>query len=81
LVQEAPVHYFSGYEEADLTSFVAVGLLNEWTMHLHTSHDYGRVSVSQNSGAEIWVQNASDLEPLTEDLRLHNLDLIVIKNS
>lgn len=79
MIQEAPVHQFHGYEEADLCSFIAVAVINEWSMYVITSHDYGRLFVSQSSGAEVWVhqENQSRLLTLAATLQEHGIDLAV----
>jgi hypothetical protein len=45
LVGEAPVHQFQGYEQADVCSVLTAALLNEWSLYVITSHDYGRLYV------------------------------------
>lgn len=42
LLAEAPGHLFLDYEEADLVSFLQIGILNGWDMHLLPDLDYGR---------------------------------------
>lgn len=74
-IKEAPVHQFHGYEEADLCSFMTVALLNEWSLYLVTSHDYGRLFVSQSSGAEVWIRDEAELRKLTESLSSHGITL------
>ena len=75
IIQEAPVHRFAGFEAADLTSFVTVLLLNEWSFFLVTSHDYGRVRVSQSSGVEVWVRDDTILQSVGESLAEHGIDV------
>lgn len=75
MVQEAPVHQFHGYEEADLCSFMTVAVINEWSMYLVTSHDYGRLFVSQSSGAEVWLRHENDLRSLSTKLQTHGISL------
>ena len=77
LVTEAPVHQFYGYEQADLCSFVAVALINEWSFYLFSSHDYGRLFVSQSSGAQLWVGESEDLAELIADLKSHRIAMSV----
>lgn len=77
IVQEAPVHQFHGYEEADLGSFMAVAVINEWAMYLVTSHDYGRLFVSQSSGAQVWMHDGNALDKLATNLQAHGIDLTI----
>ena len=77
LIDDAPVHHFHGYEHADLCSFLAVALLNEWSFYLVTSQDYGRLYVSQSSGAELWVHEPEALERLGAELQAHNITMSV----
>jgi len=41
LLHEAPGHLFLNYEDPDLESFLQLGLLNGWDMHLLPSLTYG----------------------------------------
>jgi len=77
LIGEAPVHQFSGYEQADLCSFLSVAIINEWSFYIVTSHDYGRLFVSQSSGAEVWVRKPETLDSLVNDLKSHDIAITV----
>ncbi len=81
LITDKPVHQFHGYEEADLCSFVAVVALNEWAMYLLTSHDYGRLHVSQSSGAEVWTRDAEVLPGLARNLQKYGIEMGFIADS
>ena len=81
LIEESPVQQFYGYEEADLCSFVVAAVMNEWSFYLFTSHDYGRLFVSQSSGAEVWVSNDVDMQPLATALESHGISLAIDSNS
>ena len=48
LIHEAPGHLFLEFEEADLVSFLEVGLIAGWDMHLIPTVGYGRVFVSHD---------------------------------
>ncbi len=68
LLVEAPVHQFHGFETADLCSFLAIALVNEWSVGVVTSHDYGRLFISQSSGAEAWFRDEDRLHAVEADL-------------
>ena len=48
LLEEAPGHLFLDYEGADLVSFLQVGLLCGWDMHLIPAEGYARAFVSHD---------------------------------
>jgi hypothetical protein len=50
--------------------------LSKWSFYVVTSHDYGRLFVSQSSGAEVWVREESTLRDLDIALRAHAIELI-----
>lgn len=56
LLHEAPGHLFLKYEAVDLVSFLEVGVLAGWDMHLLPAAGYGRAFVSHDE----WVAFASD---------------------
>jgi hypothetical protein len=56
LLHEAPGHLFLKYEAVDLVSFLEVGILAGWDMHLLPTDGYGRAFVSHDE----WVAFASD---------------------
>ena len=64
LLREAPCHLFLDFEEADLRTFLSVGLLNGWDMHLVTTHDYAQVFVSHDGWAAVTANQASQLDVL-----------------
>ena len=60
LIEEAPGHLFLNYEIADMVSFIKIGLIHGWDIHLLPSEGYGRVFISHDE----WVQ--FDQTTLTE---------------
>jgi hypothetical protein len=56
LLHEAPGHLFLKHEAVDLVSFLEVGILAGWDMHLLPTNGYGRAFVSHDE----WVAFASD---------------------
>ena len=56
LLSEAPVQQFYGFEQADLCSFTAIAVLNQWSFQIITSHDYARLFASRSSGIEVYFQ-------------------------
>jgi hypothetical protein len=77
LIPEAPVQQFHGFEQADLASFMAVALMNEWAFSLITSHDYGRLFVSQSLEIEMWVRSEEQLRTLETSLKSHGIDVVL----
>ena len=75
LIEEAPVHWFRGYEHADLCTFLTVALLSEWSLYLLTFEGYGQVFVSQSSGAEVWVRGQRQLDALAASLKSHRIEM------
>jgi hypothetical protein len=56
---DAPGHLFLDYEAADLVSFLQVGLLCGWDMHLLPSVGYARAFVSHDEYVEFTADKAS----------------------
>jgi len=61
LLDEAPCHFFSRHEWPDLLTFLQVGVLNRWDIHVVTDLDCGRLFVSR---AE-WL-NATSRSDMTQ---------------
>jgi hypothetical protein len=60
LLAEAPAHLFLDYEAADLVSFLQVGLLNGWDIHLiPDSSGYARAFVSHDEFVEFAADTAN----------------------
>lgn len=53
LLHEAPGHLFLDYEAADLVSYLQVGILCGWDMHLLPSVGYARAFVSHDEFVEL----------------------------
>jgi hypothetical protein len=64
LIHEAPGHLFLEFEAADLVSFVQIGLIAGWQMHLIPTAGYGRVFCHDE-----WVDFAMDDSSETERIR------------
>jgi hypothetical protein len=56
---EAPAHLFLDYEGADLVSYLQVGLLCGWDMHLLPAVGYARAFVSHDEYFEFTADNAN----------------------
>jgi hypothetical protein len=74
LVQEAPGHLFLDYEEADLVSFLELGILNGWDMHLLPVLNYGgsdtaRAFVSHDEWVLLSHRETAPVNEWTEALR------------
>ena len=65
-LQEAPCHFFQRHEWPDLLTFLQVGVLNRWDIHVVTDLDRGRLFVSQSE----WLNatSVSDMAQLREAL-------------
>ena len=63
-LHEAPCHLFYRHEWPDLLTFIQVGILNLWDIHVVTDCDRGRLFVSRSE----WLiaTSASDMTPLRE---------------
>ncbi|HJU68995.1 MAG TPA: hypothetical protein VJ650_12225 [Gemmatimonadaceae bacterium] len=59
LLHEAPAHLFLDYEAADLISFLQVGLLCGWDMHLVPAVGYARLFVSHDEFVEFVADDAN----------------------
>jgi hypothetical protein len=59
LLEEAPAHLFLDYEAADLISFLQVGLLCGWDMHLIPAVGYARLFVSHDEFVEFVADDAN----------------------
>jgi hypothetical protein len=72
LLDEAPGHLFLNYESADVVSFVQLGLLSGWDMHLVPSFGYGVVFASHDGWVEFALQEAeaADLRSTLEKAEL-----------
>jgi hypothetical protein len=68
LIDEAPGHYFLEYESDDLVSFIQIGLISGWDIHIIPSAGYGQVFISHDEWIEFSMQELSELEVLKEKL-------------
>ena len=59
LLDEAPAHLFLDYEAADLVSFLEVGILCGWDMHLIPFVGYSRAFVSHDEYMEFAADEAN----------------------
>ena len=66
LVDEAPCHLFYRHEWPDLLTFLQVGLLNLWNIHVVTDLDRGRLFVSR--GGWLAATSIGDMTQLREAL-------------
>src|SRR5690348_15173680 len=68
LLEEAPGHLFLNYESHDLVSFLELGLLFGWDMHVLPSGGYGRAFISHDEWTEIELVDRSALAALAAEL-------------
>lgn len=59
LLDEAPGHLFLDYESADLVTFLEVGLLSGWDMHLIPFVGYARAFVSHDEYVDFAADEAN----------------------
>jgi len=59
LLREAPGHLFLEYEDSDLVSFLQVGLLCGWDMHLLPVGGYARAFVSHDEYVEFGADESN----------------------
>ncbi len=74
LLHEAPGHLFLDYEEADLVSFLQLGVLSGWDMHLLPVLQYGgtdtaRAFVSHDEWVALSHREIDQVTEWTESLR------------
>jgi hypothetical protein len=65
-LHDAPGHLFHPHESADLVSFLQVGILCGWDMHLIPSEGYGRLFVSHDEFADFVANDGN--QDLADDL-------------
>ena len=75
LIHEAPGHLFLEFEAADLVSFVEIGLIAGWDMHLIPTIGYGRAFVSHDEWVEFAMDNPSETERIKTELGKAGLNL------
>ena len=68
LLHEAPCHLFYRHEWPDMLTFIQVGVLNLWDIHVVTDLDYGYLFISHSEWLNATSQN--DMKPLREALGL-----------
>jgi hypothetical protein len=68
LLHEAPCHLFYHHEWPDMLTFIQVGVLNLWDIHVVTDLDYGYLFISHSEWLNATSQN--DMKPLREALGL-----------
>ena len=68
LIHEAPGHMFLEFEAADLVSFVEIGQIAGWDMHLIPTICYGRVFISHDEWVEFAMDNPSETERIQVEL-------------
>ena len=68
LLHEAPGHLFLDYESADLVSFLQVGVLSGWDMHLIPMVGYARAFVSHDEYVEFVADDADGTRAFAAEL-------------
>jgi len=67
LLSEAPGHLFLQYEKHDLVSFLEIGIISGWKMHLIPTVGYGRAYVHEE-WVDFAMEDSSQLEPIRDAL-------------
>jgi hypothetical protein len=62
LIEEQPGHLFLHFERADLITFLQIGFLSGWDMHVLSDMNYGRLFVSHDSWVDIWRSSEQQRE-------------------
>ena len=75
VLSESPCHLVFNYEKPDLQTLVELSLLNGWSAHVFTSHDYGRLFLSASHYVEIGVQDLDKIASFNETLGRADLHL------
>ena len=75
LIHEAPGHLFLQFEEADLVSYIQVGLIAGWDMHLIPTVGYGRVFCSHDEWVEFAMDNPSGTDEIRAELSKSGLNV------
>jgi hypothetical protein len=68
LIHEGPGHLFQQYENADLVTFLEVGFVSGWDMHLVPTAGYGRVFVSHDEWVEFAMDDKSKAQEVAAEL-------------
>jgi hypothetical protein len=75
LIHEAPGHLFLEFEEADLVSFIQIGLIAGWDMHLIPTIGYGRVFVCHDEWVEFAMDDPFETEKIKTELSKAGLNI------
>lgn len=68
LIEEAPGHLFLEFEQADLVSFIEIGLIAGWDMHLIPTVGYGRVFACHDEWVEFAMEDAAEAARIAREL-------------
>lgn len=68
LIEEAPGHLFLEFETNDLISFLQLGLIAGWDMHLLPTQGYGRTFISHDGWIKFAMQNKAEIAAITSEL-------------
>jgi hypothetical protein len=68
LLEEAPGHLFLDYEVPDLVSYLQLGLIAGWDMHLLPTNFDGRAFISHDGWLEFFLNDAIELTTLRKTL-------------
>lgn len=69
LLEEAPGHLFLGFEANDLVSFLELGIVFGWDMHVVPAGGYGRVFISHDEWIQFVMSDESKVTELKASLR------------
>jgi hypothetical protein len=76
LLEDAPGHLFLPYERADLATFIQIGLMNGWDLHLLPAGGQGRAFASHDGWVELEVGDAVERAKLRDEVSNVGLRLL-----
>jgi hypothetical protein len=68
LIDQTPGHLFLRHEQSDLTSFIHIGMLFGWDMHVVPQRGDFRLSFSHHACVDIGVKDKQNFEVVVNDL-------------
>lgn len=68
LLEEAPGHLFLDFEAGDLVSFLELGIVFGWDMHVMPAAGYGRVFISHDEWAQFGMAEESKVAEIASAL-------------
>lgn len=68
LIEEAPGHLFQDYETPDLITFLEVGVISGWDMHLCPTNGYGRAFISHDGWIDFALKDSPAIREISMEL-------------